>query len=374
MACRLEPPPTPQLKNACDACNSAKVKCSQAHPKCGRCGSRGLYCQYSVSLRSAKHRRPHSPEAFDGASMHPQSVTSANASLMLSYDPVMPSPEDAGFVSPLLDGWNTDFTGSSGQTPYSDTGDESMAILSQFINPNNKLALQNPPSRSSRPHKAAQYPASDDNVSRMNSAIPSSTACSCQQNILSKLSELSVSSHVDSSVPFDRSLSENKKIIALCTSVVHCPNSQHEEDIVLMLTSVALITHVITIYNHPLRTHSRDSSRDSGANSTASPEFTHSSSSTSSRETEPFTRVRLSLGSYQLDQKDEQILQTNLLRIELSKIGGLIDSFDKRFCTLDYGWGIGAQYEPKPLGEVITYLKKRLRANYEALASLAATM
>lgn len=391
MAGRSEIPLSSQLKSTCDACNSAKVKCSQARPQCGRCESRGLYCHYSASLRSAKRRyqpsfndiassgKSHSPESYENMTT-PAPAVSSDASVLSSYD--ISSFQDADFAPPLLDGWNNKSNGSSGQTPYSDNGDESMMILSQLKYPDNLSSWQSPVSRGSRPRHTAQFSTNGDDAGSMTSAVSLSSACSCQQNALDKLSELSVSRREGSSVPFDRSLSENKHIITLCTSLISCPNKQHDRDITLMLTNVALITHLISVYDHPLPTPSKDSSGDFGAIDPAIGEesnsrLSHSGSITSGRElgqhqhSQLLSRVRLSLGSYQLDQKDEQILQKNLLKIELSKIGGLIDSFEKRFCVPDYGWVTGDRNQPLPLGEIITYLKKRLRAVFESLASLA---
>lgn len=394
MAGRSEIPRSSQLKSTCDACNSAKVKCSQARPQCGRCESRGLYCHYSASLRSAKRRyqpssndiasssKSHSPESYQNIATPPPAFSS-DSSVLSSYD--IPSFQDADFAIPLLDGWNNKSNGSGGQTSYSDNGDESMMIMSQLINPDNLSSWQSPVLRSSRPRHTAPIPASGDDAGSLTSAVSLSSTCSCQQNALNKLSELSVSRREGSSVPFDRSLSENKHIITLCTSLIGCPNKQHDRDITLMLASVALISHLISVYDRPLPTTSRDSSGDLGAIDPAMGEdsnfrLSHSGCVTNGRElgqhrhTQLLSRVRLSLGSYQLDQKDEQILQTNLLKIELSKIGGLIDSFEKRFCVLDYSWVAEARHQPVPLGELMTYLKRRLSAIFESLATLATTM
>ncbi|MCJ1277462.1 hypothetical protein MMC21_005275 [Puttea exsequens] len=294
----------------------------------------------------------------------------------------MPTFEDTSFVHSMLDEWNADFKSSSDQRVYPDAAEDPMLSFSQYTHANSELVRDEPGSLCARVPKPAQVPFREG-ISRASTAVSCSTACNCQQKILSKLSELSVSGRGNQYVPFDKCLSENKEIVTLCTSTVNCTNKCHDDDIVLMFTNVALISHVILIYDRPLRNHSQEGDDDSSTfdlapSDKASPELTRSGSSNSSRELLPYQRqdncVRLSLGSYQLDQKDEQILRANLLKIELSKIGSLIDSFEKRFCAFDCIWGIGAQQEPKPLGEVITYLKKRLRVNFEALANLAQAM
>ncbi|KAJ4359895.1 uncharacterized protein N0V89_000451 [Didymosphaeria variabile] len=69
--------------------------------------------------------------------------------------------------------------------------------------------------------------------------------------------------------------------------------------------------------------------------------------------------VRLSLGTYELDERDEFILQTSLLKIELSKITALIEAFEARLC------------QTKLHHDLVSYLKQGLGANYEALKRLA---
>src|SRR6185437_5570380 len=44
----------PKLRQSCDGCFLAKVKCSKARPICSRCLSVGLDCRYSPSSRAGK--------------------------------------------------------------------------------------------------------------------------------------------------------------------------------------------------------------------------------------------------------------------------------------------------------------------------------
>ncbi|KAI9744717.1 MAG: hypothetical protein M1818_001642 [Claussenomyces sp. TS43310] len=52
------PQPQPQakkrLKDSCNSCSLAKVKCNKAKPSCKRCEARGLYCHYFPSQRSGR--------------------------------------------------------------------------------------------------------------------------------------------------------------------------------------------------------------------------------------------------------------------------------------------------------------------------------
>ena len=53
----LTPPKTVKLRESCDSCLIAKVKCSKARPLCGRCLANGAPCAYSPSSRSGKRNR-----------------------------------------------------------------------------------------------------------------------------------------------------------------------------------------------------------------------------------------------------------------------------------------------------------------------------
>ena len=437
MAGRLNHQPSAALKNACDACHAAKVKCSQGRPQCKRCDSRGLFCQYSVSMRSAKHRRPpcraprgapnlsdsttlstsnyNSPAIFDDASLLPPSAAVSNAPLPFCYDPLISSFED-NEVPDLLEDWSSDLMEEAGFPSYSEDKDGSTLFLSRLINTQQQPVNETRTNRSTLPHKSPDNNLINDEDSCCASAAvalhASSTStragCNCQGHILSKLSELMLFNHAEHSRPFDQCLSENRKIVTLCNTIINCPNNRHGQDTVFMLTSVALVTHVLTIFDRPrFETHQPRGSKDDGQSigtgsgltmsdaprsnslrrSTGDGSPTSGSPNTGTQfkhyqqhpqQTEqPFARVRLSLGSYQLDQSDEQILKINLLKIELSKVEALIDTFEKRFCSVistvlnkDRG-GIGSQNEPKLLDGFVVYLKRRLKANYELLASLA---
>ncbi|EUC44941.1 hypothetical protein COCMIDRAFT_26804 [Bipolaris oryzae ATCC 44560] len=46
-----------QLRQACDSCTTAKVKCDKGHPVCQRCLDNEEYCQYSPSRRHGRRPR-----------------------------------------------------------------------------------------------------------------------------------------------------------------------------------------------------------------------------------------------------------------------------------------------------------------------------
>ncbi|KAF6231783.1 hypothetical protein HO173_010085 [Letharia columbiana] len=381
--------PTAQLRHSCDACNIAKVKCSKTRPRCARCEARNGDCVYSVSLRSAKGRAESSRNVgssnFNEDRSDGSQPTVPPTPMMFPTSivphPMMPPLPETAFDASIIDGWATNFSDVGDQPNFADTGeaDDPMMILSHVyaengISPGHGDQLFPDQRYKNRP---TGLDSTYTHQSNYNSP-PSGQMCSCHQRILAKLSECWLSSR-DSHNPFDKSLSENKNIIALCTSTLNCPNRSHTDDTILMLTIIALINQMITIYDIPLPNSygknvpgSDDSPTDS-----LSAASTPSNPSSANRELQsqllpPPQRVRLSLGSYQLDQRDEQILKASLLRIELGKIGTLIELFERRFCS-PHDWGSGngqgGRGEPKPFGELVTYLRKRLRVNHEALRS-----
>ncbi|KAI0514483.1 hypothetical protein F5B22DRAFT_610643 [Xylaria bambusicola] len=51
----------PRMRQSCDGCFLAKVKCSKGRPMCTRCLACGIACHYSPSSRSTKQKAEHNP-------------------------------------------------------------------------------------------------------------------------------------------------------------------------------------------------------------------------------------------------------------------------------------------------------------------------
>lgn len=49
---------SPKLRSSCDACQLAKIRCSQHKPRCQRCVNQDIVCVYSLSRRMGRPRRP----------------------------------------------------------------------------------------------------------------------------------------------------------------------------------------------------------------------------------------------------------------------------------------------------------------------------
>ncbi|KAL9044356.1 MAG: hypothetical protein Q9214_002499 [Letrouitia sp. 1 TL-2023] len=376
---------SPQLRLSCDGCNTAKVKCTKARPKCSRCQNRDVDCVYSVSLRSAKQKQGSFSELITTNGTIGRAATSTingipNSTKAKDFRSTSVPPSSADFYSSpssndtpkhtlsessfgsMIDKWDTNISETSDLTTFSEfcDFDNPVAVLSHFFDTNNS-SLNDLDAQFQQTSGKSTFetldPISTDFPSHQGPTPQCQPSCCCQQNILSKLSQLTLSFH-DPTAPFDKSLSENRKIIALCTSAINCPNNRHNGDTILILTIVSLITHTIKVYDIPGSEGMNDmisSTRESTGPTSSLP-----SPPSESVMQQPLSRVRLSLGSYQLDQNDEVILRKNLLDIELAKIATLIELFERKFCSFGGLWESTGQNEPKPVVEIVAYLKKRL--------------
>ncbi|KAL2260543.1 hypothetical protein VTK26DRAFT_5419 [Humicola hyalothermophila] len=77
----------PRLREACDGCFRAKVKCSRGKPMCSRCLACGLNCQYSPSSRAGRPRSNANANRQNSAGP-PQPLSAVGAQFM------MPAPQD----------------------------------------------------------------------------------------------------------------------------------------------------------------------------------------------------------------------------------------------------------------------------------------
>ena len=89
-----------KLRESCDSCLLAKVKCSKARPLCSRCLANGAPCDYSPSSRAGKRNRKHTN------GVKPISTT-INHSSRNAPEPNSPLPSTTSYLTrlmyPLLD-------------------------------------------------------------------------------------------------------------------------------------------------------------------------------------------------------------------------------------------------------------------------------
>jgi hypothetical protein len=172
--------------------------------------------------------------------------------------------------------------------------------------------------------------------------------------------DLSLASTCSLGLPFDRALSENRSATVVCKSALECSLCGRDDGVLLLLTLAALLAHVLAVLDRLLRSRTDALLRPE-------PKQQHQYQSLRASTPPP---VRLSLGTYELDERDEQVLQTNLCKIELAKVSALVDAFSRRLSRLEVTHSAGAN-EAKLHHATVVYLKQALRNNAEALNRLA---
>ncbi|OAG01350.1 uncharacterized protein CC84DRAFT_189398 [Paraphaeosphaeria sporulosa] len=206
----IAPTTQARLRNSCDACNTAKVKCSKERPCCRRCNRKELFCVYSVSLRCSKrpvdNRSTSTTKKPSGVNTtpNPRPTNHINTESSISRLPPLSTGLEGGLDATIDSAISTSLYDFDSLSALSDVNFDLDNLDDYFstdayLPPTNFSAYANttastPPA----PHKPLPRPASQ--------------ACGCQQHILSKLSELSLSSSSSGSapMPFDRALSENR--------------------------------------------------------------------------------------------------------------------------------------------------------------------
>ena len=63
---------TLKLRDSCEACSAAKVRCSKKKPGCARCEKRGLDCEYVATRRAGRPSSTQSPTEVKGSLQNPR--------------------------------------------------------------------------------------------------------------------------------------------------------------------------------------------------------------------------------------------------------------------------------------------------------------
>ena len=257
---------------------------------------------------------------------------------------------------------------------------------------------------SSYPNSPSQHstasPAMRPNCQSSSSTAKNLPPCNCNQKILHQL--LAMSKTPELPAEFDTALNQNKQVINLCHNILN-DKTHHHHDISFVLTLTALINKVITVYDaiyNPYRQPNNNppfspghlqvirdlemstaDSFDMSSPSSAIPTLANNSpySSTTSLSGMVTPRgttlpMRLTLGSYRLDEQDEEKLKWDIFKIELSKVGALVRAFEQRFCDASNPQEQSPQrkFESKAYEDMVYYLQKRLRVSLEMPREVAA--
>ncbi|KAL9128602.1 MAG: hypothetical protein Q9217_002767, partial [Psora testacea] len=416
-----------KLRNSCDACNLAKVKCSKGRPACNRCESQGTQCIYGVSMRAGKHRatgsniqkpRLESPSSARSSTKESTPTpTFTSDERTQTFDPSLTSIMDA---MPMNGDWSSILTDDC--NPYlmnnaMDLDDNSMKQKHYSKPFSDSEYTYSPSDLSMDPAilmnqdcfvgRSQTYSGSPDQRPLTGSTLTSdsqqsplasvpSVPCHCNQKVLQQL--LTLTKIPDVPAAFDTALNQNKQVINLCHNILN-DTSHHHHDISFVLTLTALIAKVIAVYDAIYNPYHRQNGTYSSINSqfptfrdadmtsepmempssiSAPQTLTHnspfsSSASLSGRNSPRSTNfpVRLTLGTYRLDEKDEERLKFDIFKIELSKVSALVRAFEQRFCDTGPHDQQQSKYEAKAYEDMVYYLQKRLRVSLETPRDVA---
>ena len=260
-----------KLRNSCDSCNLAKVKCSKGRPSCTRCEAQAVQCIYGISMRAGKHRAAGSniqkPKPESSASTRPG--TKEN-----TPQPTFPDIKAEAFdngLNALIDNssingdWTSMFTDD--YNPYlmgtgmdlDNDGSKQRQFPKSF---NDEFAVQSPSDLSldpshlmnqgflnSSPQTYTSYldhraltGSTLNSDSQPNSRRGSPTSsCDCNQKVLQQL--LTLTQIPDMPSAYDQALNQNKQVINFCHSILE-DQGQHQHDISFVLSVTAVIARV----------------------------------------------------------------------------------------------------------------------------------
>ncbi|MCJ1372820.1 hypothetical protein MMC20_004045 [Loxospora ochrophaea] len=339
-----------KLRESCDACHLAKVKCTKTRTDCARCVSSGIPCCYSPSARTGKPRgakdkrnRKESSESNGYSdSAPPQSTAESSSAPTVLQAPLSNAPYpqfSPGYdsIDPLfLDHWGNGISDALWQSFSEDR---------QFLPPGSMASSSNSPGNitftpgdwADAVSTAAQTPMSTPSLSLLNTRemsvappfpTPSSTpikqddsgakplnaysratACDCFSTNLQSLQTLrrhSDNLSSQSATPFDVALSISKHAIIYGTAMLNCPHclssSSRASNSTPLLILASLIDDILALYGTACINHF-----DLAADSPSSVSETSSSS-------------QLTLGTYLVDGEDGKHLKLEILMIELRKV------------------------------------------------------
>lgn len=371
---KIHKPEPPRLRASCDGCYLSKVRCTKEIPGCSRCLNHGVQCKYSPSQRIGKPRRLR--ETHQTRDRHKAPVTSTATSSK------SPSPCEVA-VPPPLYSWNLHFDPSitaqrstfdpSEQTPtiwqrelpLSNCENETIVNDSCHVprlpSPSKSLPTPVTSEQSSSaipalPENQIHHPQPYHSVSNKHMLLqdglpelyfppnysPPSLAdpfppdnCNCATSIFDILQTLH---HQSSNSTFDQVLAENQSAINAVSTILSCPC---DRDSTSIMTLAVALTKIMTRYQF---------SRQFAPTADSSFHTFTSTPSASPVSTE-FYKLRV----------DEEQVKLQVVSSGLRIVDSLMARFQERFGV----WPV--MHEARVYGELITFLRKRLREIVEGL-------
>ena len=369
-----------KLRESCNACNQAKVKCDKTQPWCARCTGRGVKCVYSLSLRSGKRRADQSFPKGPTTTTNDSNANQPGLSLKEAATSLPPLPGD--MLSPmeraelqnLLNCFSKEpllgkldflahlesqsqFESKQSQLPgeleHQDTEDSKFDQSQAWVPPSpsrsslSTLSTMSPFSSlfplsevgagsltadfhtpntddsaaaDSSPHHLSS-PAHQSNQEF--SASISFGQCQCFQLALQKLSSINQVSG-SPTITFDVALQQGKEAIFLSASILRC--SCRTTDNILVIILASLLSRTLSVYQSLCTVHL----------TRFPPLGSHEDESKPSQ-------ARVTLGAYELDEEDQDRLKLSIIGSELQKAEEVLAIFREQLCPSN-NWPLNSPF------------------------------
>ena len=358
----------PKLRESCNSCYQAKVKCDKAHPWCARCKTRGFPCVYSVSLRSGKRR---ADQSFLKAN---EAIVSGTGSIteeilgcqnLLNYESVESLLEKLEFLASLdpqlkstglqvedLENKDPQYSDGENRQPEFWLGQSLLAPVSPLATPPS-TSLQSSQAPTITNLTASHSPSAEDGAITNSFSRPlltqvgsldhgfasrlPSLKCQCFQLALQTLSSVS---HLSGSqdTTFDVALQQGKEAITRSYSILRCGCWMLDSILVTVLAS--LVSRTLSLFRS-LCTAYLGISSTPGSEEDDSCQRLRSSTRAS--------QALVTMGAYELDEGDQHRLKSKFVEIELQKAEELIFEFREQLCQ-DNLWSLSSPFNhPFPI-------------------------
>ncbi|KAL9609499.1 MAG: hypothetical protein Q9167_005733 [Letrouitia subvulpina] len=356
----------PKLRDSCNACSAAKIRCTKKRPTCARCDKRGLSCEYAATKRagrpshtstqSAAKAKTISDDARQNSVSNEVNVPSPPSSYAPTSTNPMVEPSSALAVGAEFD----DFFSSLESFPWLETPTHDILPTPCYVDPlsntmdsssdstftlkktfptadnaySNRLVQPNPSI-----HPVSRY--SITNRTENVSTLCTGSHCCCLKTALGFLKELSTNSSKAYALqggtgflfpPIQSVIAENKRVVKAIDKILQCFCSQD----VYLLTVLSLIAFkILDWYAAVGRVASTVRKTADGYKvNIRNPSNALSRSSSSSA-----SQIAGSLG---MDSEDSGRLTARMVLGELHHVQRLVNNLSARFKGIEIGGHISA--------------------------------
>lgn len=337
----------PRLRQACDGCTAAKVKCDKGRPACQRCLDGEELCQYSPSRRHGKRVKRTQVRSREGIPSPltnvPPNVTSqmmgtTAATDLLAWNVLDPTPTSAGFGSAFSPGQELDLSnlllwnnfGSPDYTPQSDTHSmlsTNMSPIDQSLSEMDDKVGTDSIGRHTNDHTTHGTEHALECEARALTVLRS-LQCSPALCTQDRKRSQSISAYCDSLVPklqlaysvdsMDALLATNKAALSELMQLLECRCAESSHVALLHLT---ILSKIVFWYNVAVTARFNSERVD-------------------------LKPMKIQLGMLDLDDDDRNTLHRTVLCRELQKAGNAVRAFEVRFasssmpvCDKEPPWG-----------------------------------